>query len=567
MQSPISGAANKIIMLTKKIIIAALIIYMMPISNTFAENIKTSKAAVSAATVYLSGAQLTCSSEFTAAPGINQFVFEGVTPSLDPNSLQASAKGNVVIMDVKFLTRYNEAVKKPAPKPVDKQIKLANDSLTLLQLEIDELNDQLEGLQTEKNILLNNRLIKGETHRDTLELFKGSIEFLRTRLNNISTETTSIKRKLFYKTEQQTILQERINQLSQIDTNGEEPQQVAIYTIVVMVHADAATNATVNVSFFAPNAAWLPTYDLRANTNGTIDLVQKAELKQSTGMDWNNVNLTLSTGNPTQSTQKPALTPFYLGFVENFKRKRQLTMMNEKPQASATGRETLDEMKDAKEEDDALTLAEFTTANEGMIQTEYDIKLKYSIPTDDNMHVVAIQNKTIKAEYKYAVVPKLDAGAYLVASITDWSDMNLIPGTTRIYFDGSYIGKSVIDPTISDDTLALSLGKDRSIMVSRKKLKDKTKERVLLDEKTISSTYEIMIRNNKSTAINIEITDQVPLSSIEQVKVELIKSDDAAYTEETGELKWNINLKSKDVKKLQFSYDVKMPKDKRLAGL
>ncbi len=540
---------------------------MLPAFSSFAYTVKTNKAIVSGATVFLSGAQLTCSAEFNLQPGINQLIFEGVTPSLDQNSLQASAKGNIVIMDVKFLTRYNEVAKKGNPKPVDKQLKMANDSLTLLNYEIEELNDQLQGLQTEKNILLNNRLIKGESLRDTLELFKGSMEFLRSKLNDIAIESTSIKKKLFYKNEKKGELDTRIAELNQINSIGEQPPQIAINTVVVMVHADAATTASVNVSFFAPNAAWLPSYDLRANTNGTIELIQKAELKQNTGMDWNNISLTLSTGNPTQSTQKPLLTPFYLGFIQNFKKKREVTIANEKvPSATANGY-ILDSPSAKDEEVDALTLAEFTTANEGMIQTEYEIKLKYTIPNDDNMHVVAIQNKTIKADYKYAVVPKLDPGAYLVASITDWNEMNLIPGTSRIYFDASYIGKSSIDPSISDDTLTLSLGKDRSIMINRKKLKDKTKVKVLQDEKTVSTTYEIMIRNNKSTSINIDINDQIPLSNMADVKIALMKSDDAKYNEETGELTWNISLKPKEVKKIQFSYDIKLPKDKRLAGM
>jgi uncharacterized protein (TIGR02231 family) len=554
-------------MLTKKTILPVLLIYMLPAFSSFADNVKTNKAVVSAATVFLSGAQLTCSSEFNVQPGINQLIFEGVTHSLDPNSLQATAKGNIIIMDVKFLTRYNEAAKKINPKPVDKQLKMAYDSLTLLNYEIEELNDQLQGLQTEKNILLNNRLIKGESLRDTLELFKGSMEFLRSKLNEIAIESTSIKKKLFYKNEKKNDLDTRIAELTQINSIGEQPPQIAIHTLVVMVHADAATIANVNVSFFAPNAAWLPAYDLRANTNGKIELIHKAELKQNTGMDWNNISLILSTGNPMQSTQKPALTPFYLGFIQNFKKKREVTITNEKlPSATADGY-TL-EARGAKDaEEDALTLAEFTTANEGMIQTEYDIKLKYTIPNDDNMHVVAIQNKTINSDYKYATVPKMDAGAYLVASITDWNDMNLIPGMSRIYFDGSYIGKSSIDPSISDDTLALSLGKDRSIMISRKKLKDKTKVKVFQDEKTVSATYEITIRNNKSSSINIDINDQIPLSNMADVKIELMKSDDAKYNEETGELIWNINLKPKEVKKIQFSYDIKLPKDKRLAGM
>ena len=556
-------------MLRKNILIPVLLFIIVPAIRTNADNVKTTKANVSAATVFLSGAQLTCSAEFTAQPGINQFVFENVSPLLDPNSLQASGKGNIVIMDAKFLTRYNESPKKPAPKPLDNRLKLATDSLTLLGYEIDELNEQLLSLQTEKNIILNNRLIKGETHRDTLELFTKSIEFLRQRLNNISTETTSYKKQLFYKNEQQRKLQERINLLSQIDNNIPVQEDLAVHTIIVMVHADVAAQSTISVSFYVPNAAWLPAYDLRANGNGTIDLIHKAELSQNTGMDWNNISLTLSTGNPNQNQQKPVLTPFYLGFVQQYKHKLSAGYADA-PQTlqSVTINEGKTKKPNREEpEMDAVTIAELTTASEGMIETQYDIKLKYTIPNGDNMHVIAIQNKNIKAAYKYASVPKIDNGAYLIADITDWNEMNLIPGTSRIYFDGSYLGKSFLDPSQAEDTLTLSLGKDRAININRKKLKDKTKEKIFADNKTVSTTYEIMIRNNKSTAATININDQIPLSNMDDVKVELISSDSAVYNAETGLLNWDVTLKPKEVKKIRFTYEVKLPKDKRLAGI
>lgn len=555
-------------MLRKIILIPVILLLIVP-ATTKADHVKTTKANVSAATVFLSGAQLTCSSEFTAQPGINQFVFENVSPLLDPNSLQASGKGNVVIMDAKFLTRYNEAPKKAAPKPLDNRLKLATDSMTLLSYEIDELNEQLQGLQTEKNIILNNRLIKGETHRDTLELFTKSIEFLRERLNNISTETTSYKKKLFYKNEQQRKLQERINLLSQIDNNIPVQEDLAIHTIIVMVHAEVAAQTNISVSFFVPNAAWLPAYDLRANANGTIDLIHKAELSQNTGMDWNNISLTLSTGNPNQNQQKPVLTPFYLGFVQQYKQRLSAGVASDAPQTLQSITIESKNKKPNREsaEMDAVTIAELTTASEGMIETQYDIKIKYTIPNGDNMHVIAIQNKNIKAAYKYASVPKLDNGAYLIADITDWNEMNLIPGTSRIYFDGSYLGKSFLDPTQAEDTLTLSLGKDRAININRKKLKDKTKEKIFAENKTVSTTYEIMIRNNKSTTATININDQVPLSNMDDVKVELISSDGAIYNAETGLLNWDVTLKPKEVKKIRFTYEIKLPKDKRLAGI
>lgn len=529
----------------------------------FAQNTKTTQAKVTKATVFLTGAQVTCTSAFQAASGSNEFIFEGVSPLLDLNSLQASAQGNVVIMDVKFETRYKQEVKKESPKQYERAIKAATDSITMLDFDIEETTNQLEAFNTEKNILLNNRLIKGDTHKDTLALFKESIEFLRQRLNNINTESMKLKKQLFFKNEAKVKLQERINTLSSIDKSGEAPEQEAVNTIVVTANADEAGSANISISFFVNQAAWLPVYDLRANSNGNIDLNYKAELRQTTGMNWNNVALTLSTGNPTQSTQSPELTPFYLNFYQAYKKKMEVDKMAKPATAEA----------DSKSDDNSLTfsgstsLTDYITVTEGMIQTEYDIKLKYTIPTDDNMHTVAIQNKTLKANYKYAVVPKLDMNAYLMAEITDWSEMSLIPGSARIYFDGSYIGRTVLNPVADADTMQLSLGKDRSILVSRKKLKDKTRERFIVDDKVTLTTYEIVVRNQKAIPISIEVFDQVPLSNNQSIKVNTISIGRAQHDEETGKLTWKLNLKPKESEKIQFSYEVTIPRDKVVAGL
>ncbi len=552
----------------KKSILALLIIAGTFLSqSTFGDNTKSVKATVNKATVYLRGAQLSCTSDFLAAPGINQFIFSGVSPNLDVNSLQASAKGNITIMDVKFQVQYNEVPPKENPNQIDKTLKVVNDSLVMLNFEIEELNEQLQSYTTEKNILLNNRLLKGESLRDTLDMFKDGIAFLRARLANISSESTVIKKNLYYKNAQKTALQTRINELNKINQSGQQAVKESVPAIVVMVYSELQTNAKVSVSFYVDQAAWLPSYDLRANSTGTIELNYKAELRQQTGMDWNNVSLTLSTGNPALNTQKPMLTPFYINFAQNFRKK----LMNENREllssvptleaATAEGDMSKDEMML-----DAATLASYTEEREGMIQTEYDIKLKYTIPHDDDLHVVSIQSKDMNSQYHYSAVPKMDINAYLVADILDLSDMNLIAGSSRIYFDGSFIGKSVLNPDAFTDTIQLSLGKDRSIVLSRKKLKDKTKERLLVDEKTILTSYEIKIKNNKSTAISLELTDQIPLSVHANIKVALIEGGGATLNPETGILTWKLDMKAMETKTIQFSYELKAPKSKGLAG-
>lgn len=549
-------------------ILALIITLNLKAANTF-------KAKVEKATVYLNGAQLFSSHDVVLTQGVNEIIFEGVSPVLQAPSLQASGKGNFTIMEVKFDAIYPESVAtiKPSAKKL-KALQLVGDSITEVQLQLDEITDKMAALQTEKNILLNNRLIKGETKRDTLNLFKDAMDYLRTRLNNLNAETYKLRREqnirkqlLADLQERQSILSDVINQVE----NAGAPAPQANHRVIVTVLAEQATAGSVSINYFVAQAGWVPEYDLRADNNtNKLQLTHKARITQNTGVDWNNALLTLATGTPMQSTIKPDLEPAYLSFYIAYQKQEQKKYLEmDKPQAlsletTASGKGTATVLDDAK---DASYSYNWTTVAENLLNTEYDVKLRYNIPTDGQQHLVAIQTKDLKTNYNLSTVPKMDASAYLLAKITGWEDLNLIPGNSRIYFDGTYIGESYIDPNTTNDTLILSMGRDKGLVIQRKKLKDKTREKVLLEEKTISVTYEIMVKNTKSVATELHIDDQIPLSSNPAIVVKLIEGSKAKYNEETGQLEWDINLKPKETRKISFTYEVKIPKDKAIAGL
>lgn len=548
--------------------LALVITVNLKAANTF-------KAKVEKATVYLNGAQLFSSHDVVLTQGINEIIFEGVSPVLQAPSLQASGKGNFTIMEVKFDAIYPEAVTaiKPSTKKL-KSLQLVGDSITEVQLQLDEITDKMAALQTEKNILLNNRLIKGETKRDTLNLFKDAMDYLRTRLNNLNAETYKLRREQNIRKQLLTDLQERQSVLSdvinQVENTG-APAPQANHRVIVSVLAEQATTGSVSINYFVAQAGWVPEYDLRADNNtNKLQLTHKARITQNTGVDWNNAFLTLATGTPMQSTIKPDLAPAYLSFYNAYQKEQKRKTLEKSSAKTLSLTETPMSYGGINEIDDAVNASfsyDWTAVSENMLNTEYDVKLKYNIPSDGKQHLVAIQTKDLKTNYNLSSVPKLDASAYLLAKITGWEDLNLIPGNSRIYFDGTYIGESYIDPNTTNDTLILSMGKDKGIVIQRKKLKDKTKEKVLLEEKTISVTYELLIKNTKSVATELHIDDQIPLSSNPAIVVKLMESGKAKYDVETGKLEWDINLKPKESKKISFTYEVKIPKDKAIAGL
>ena len=534
-----------------------------------AQQILTCKATVDKATVYLTGATLTSTADFNLKQGINELVFENISSGLNTQSLQASGKGNFVIMDVRCNVKMNE---QPTVKPdtkFDKIINQLNDSITEMEFVIEELTERNTALQSEKNILLNNRLMKGETKQDTLALFTEAISFLRSRLENINAETFKVKRALQKNNVALANLQQRYQELIDAKSKTAIPKisNASVCQAIVTVMAETESAARVSVSYYVNGAGWKPTYDIRASgTSNTIGITHKAQLYQNTGLDWNNTAITLATATPNQGINKPQLNPQLIGYFMAVMREKRKALNKQELDEVAVGTTTMDAKK-PEMKDDAEDMALYTDMVENLVQTEYNIKLKYNIPTDGKEHMVVIQNTEVKADYNFSAIPKLDAKAYLQARITDWSDLNLLPGISRIFFDNSFVGQSVIDPYITNDTMLLSLGKDKSIIMQRKKLKDKTRQKFLGEDKTISYSFEISLKNTKSLPVNITVEDQIPISNTQEIEVKLIAGNKANYNIETGKLEWDLQLKPGESKKLLVTYEVKLPKNKTVAGM
>ena len=199
-----------------------------------------------------------------------------------------------------------------------------------------------------------------------------------------------------------------------------------------------------------------------------------------------------------------------------------------------------------------------------LIAAEFKIDLPYSIKSNNEKNLVLIKNSDLNTTFKYYSVPKVDPGVYLVAQMTKLDELQLVPASANIFFDGSYIGETYLDPTSMDDTLNLSLGKDPNIVVKRTLLKQKSKDKVVQDKRERTFSYQIEVQNNKSSAIQLIIQDQVPMTTNKDITIELLETDFARERPGNGILEWEYKLKPGENKKLEFSFKVKHPKDQQI---
>lgn len=580
----------------KKILLIALLFLQRDPSVLTAQTAeKTVKSTVQRATIFQQGALLTSTELISVGSGTTNIIFENVSPQLQATSLQAVGKSDLVIMDVQYRLKYAETtkadVKTDDPRVVAWQasVQAAQDSLDDLVFVRNDLEMRGRTLQTERNVLVNNRMMRGEFQRDSLLLLVQSIDYLRKRQNDIDVELLKLQKETAQELRLRNKLNQRISILNALISNigipiNNNPTK-PIPQVIVTVMAERPTVTEVSLTYFVNAAGWSASYDLRASKeNQSVEIKHRATVFQNTGVDWKDVLLTLSTGDPSQTNVKPTLTPQYLAYYQPITQldnlrynqpmaKRNLNQQNVQNNYNASAPVAANaEMSEvvvtaAKDDSEKDGVADYTQVTQNLMRVEYEIKLKYTIESDNKPHNVVIQTKTMPAVYAYSIVPKLDPDAFLMARVTDWEDMNLIPGTARVYFDNSYIGESYINPRATNDTLLLNLGRDKSIVVTRTKVKDKCKDKVFSDNHFLTRTYEIMVRNNKNIPIRLVVEDQMPVTKETDIKIDYLEDSGARFNPETGKLVWDFTLKPKDNKKLTFSFEIKSPKEKALSAL
>jgi len=194
----------------------------------------------------------------------------------------------------------------------------------------------------------------------------------------------------------------------------------------------------------------------------------------------------------------------------------------------------------------------------------FEIEDPYSVPNDGKTYTVEISSYDLNASYEYYAVPKMDANAYLTAKITDWQELNLLPGEANLFFEGTYLGNSSLDVLNAGDTLKLSLGIDKGVVIKRTLLREYSQKKFLGANKTDSRQYEIVIRNNKQQPVNIILEDQFPISTNKDIEVEKLTYEGGKLDEDTRKITWNLTIDAKKDAKLQLGYSVKYPKDKTL---
>lgn len=566
---------------------------------TIAQAKDNQKVVIKEATVFLNGAELLSTAKINLPAGETEIVFINVAGDINQKSLNVGADNNVLVKSAVFRNDYL-ADNKPSERA--QEIK---DSIDYLNTKQETINNQLRVIDEQLAVLRDNRQLSGSSQgvsvaelQKMMELVKNSMSALLTEKNTLNNDSRKLN-------ERRQLLQMQLNEeMQKVKQPGGQ--------LVVKFYTKKPADCKVTFSYVTPNAGWVPSYDLRVDKiQEPVQLTYKAHVFQHTGVDWDKVTLRLSTGNPNESAQAPVLNPWYLAYYRprpvSYKKSNtsldevvvteyKVPLVDKYSGGTTRTSEEIEKMptrntsnmvssaagayndgtlyiidgvqvygsrgiNDVSSNSNSNAYVEqYTDVDNQGVNTLFDIDLPYTIPTDGRQVNVEIKTATLPASYRYYAVPKLDHDAFLQAQITGWEDLNLLPAQTNVFYEGTYVGEGYIDVRNLKDTMSLSLGRDKKIVVLRERDKELRSVKTLGSNVKEAFVYKISIRNTRSKAIDMVILDQVPISNNKDIDVMDKVYDEAEYNDKTGLVMWTQHIEANKTKELSIGYTVKYPK-------
>lgn len=521
-----------------------LFLLIFSLSSAVAQQISEVQAALQQATIYGQGASLHHTTEAIQIPrGNSEVVINQISRNVDPQSIRVLSQNNqITILSVSFERDYLASEANQSSQY--RELKNQHDNA------VAALNKKTNARKAEESalaLLEANKDFGGQSGVSPASL-TAMIKYYREEYKKLSAAIIELKKE---EGEQQKVVDKLKNQLAEAGGNGQNAGQ-----LVVRLHSAQPVKAEFSVEYFTSHVSWTPFYEIRLDRlDQPLQLVYKANVSQSTGIDWKQVKLAFSSGNPRRNNNAPQLNPWWIGFQSPGYNMSRL-------QSKVAGAQVQAEM--AEEE---YVNSDMAVVNENQLTTSFEVTTPYDIYSNQKPQAVQLKTYDLPATYTYFTAPRLYESAFLVAKVKDWHKYNLLPGEANLIIDNSFAGSSFINPNSTEDELTLSLGRDDRIIASRKRIDEEGSTSFFGKHQKRIFTYEISIKNTRKENISLEVKEQFPLSTEKDIEIKLLETSGAKVDNDKGELIWNLDLKSGETKKLVVSYSVKAPKDKRVVGM
>jgi uncharacterized protein (TIGR02231 family) len=521
-------------------------------------------SAIDTVTVYPDGATVARVIAIDLASGDSTLVAKDFPLSLDPSSLRVEGEAGAKLTIGTIDARPPRAAPPVNLPELDKRIEALKDERADLQGAIDAAAARRKFAQRFAEASPAGLGEKGEAR---------PITEWRAAFTAVAEEVAAAETAIRDAARKQREIDRQIAQL-EADRSAKPPSKLEVR---IDVASAAATKATLRVTYAVRNARWLPLYDARLDTGAKdrkpqLELVRRAEVTQSTGEDWSNVSLGVSTVRIARGGSAPELgslvaqypqvpKPRALGSVADTAMPAAAPMLRK--MEAARGREEFD--LPAQHADEQQAVAEV-----GDFQATFKIPGRVSLGAAEGAKSLRIASMNVPADLAVRAAPVLDPTAFLEASFKQTDDTTLLPGKVAIYRDGVFVGRGKLSASAKDDIVRLGFGADDKVKVERAVLKrnEGSAGLIVTTSKTDERAFKTTVRNGHDFPIHVAIEDQLPVSENDEIVVEMLPATTPPTAKDIrdkrGVLEWSFDAKPGEVKDINFAWRVRWPKDKSM---
>lgn len=520
-------------------------------------------SAIDTVTVYPDGATVTRIIAIDLPSGDSTLVAKDFPLGLDTSSIRVEGEGSAKLTIGTIDARTPRAAPVNLPE-LDKRIEALNDQRADLQGAIDSANARRKFAQRFAETSPAGLGEKGEAR---------PIAEWRTAFAAVGEEIASADTAVRDATRKLREIDRQIAQLD-VERKAKPPNKLEVRMDIA---APAATKATLRVTYNVRNARWLPLYDARLDTGAKdrkpqLELVRRAEVTQSTGEDWSNVTLGVSTVRIGRGGSAPELNSLVAqypqgpkslaaGAISDLARPAPVARQMQ-PQLSAKIAEAAEPRERADEQQAVAEIGDF--------QATFRIPGRVSLGAAEGAKALRIASMSVPADLMVRAAPVMDPTAFLEASFKQADDTTLLPGKVAIYRDGVFVGRGKLAASAKDDTVRLGFGADDKVKIERAVIKRNEGSAGLLvtTSKTDERSFKTTIRNGHDFPIHVAIEDQLPVSESEDIVVEMLPATTpptaSNIRDRRGVLEWSFDAKPGETRDVNFAWRIRWPKDKSM---
>lgn len=547
----------------KKIMVVVCLASFAARAGDFGETMSAS-AVLQSVMVYRTGAELTHSVSAALPAGNVELAVDRVSTNIDQNSVQIHLPDAVTLLGFTYVEDYLST------RPRTARQQQLEDSLGRLQDARDKVQLAIGNNETLMEVLKKNQEIRGtQTGMNVADLQK-LMDYYATEFSDLNTKEYGLKKRFDKLSSDIDLVKSQI--LAEDNARSTSSGRL-------LLHLSVKTAGTydMSLSYITAQAGWTPTYELQVGDarDSAIRVVYKASISQQTGLDWKQVKMSLSTSVPGSWSQAPEIDPWFIGLRQPPAQLDDVVVSaygfaKSAPTGYLEGRVAGVEVNSQykRRTNDKVYLAaparnhlpDHVVLDQQPLNLVYTIDLPYDLPSTGKQQLATLQEMKVKAHFTYLAVPKVSDDVYLLADVPDWGKLNLLPGQANIILDGTYQGVTGINPASIDDTLHLTIGRDKRITLQRKKVTDFNSDKFLNANRYQKYVYEISARNNRNEPVQLSLLDQIPVSTNKDVEVTLNDPGNALVDAGKGELRWALTIKPGESSKVRFGYTVRYPK-------